>query len=184
MERLSIKVRNCTAIKVTSALRARKGDYILVAEDGTASSVTGRVYHALKAQFGETKKLSASGEEKTPYGQGPIGKASQKYPRNLMRGRIVTALKIPMLTGVLCETVLEAKDTFDGNMCGYIAKICNKLERDGEIEFVHITAPDRNGNMRRQKLWAETRAYNKESLSAHAQTTYTTYDRSTNRATK
>jgi len=156
MEKLSIKVRNCTAIKVTSALRARKGDYILVAEDGTTSSVTGRVYLALKAQFGVAQKLQSSGEAKPPYGEGPIGKASLKYPRPLMRGKIVSTLDGggPMLTGVLCEQVLEAKDTWDRNMVGYIAKICTKLERDGEIEFVHITAPDRNGNMRKQKLWA------------------------------
>ena len=148
MKKINLSLKNVTAIPVTKALRAVKGDYILVEGDGATSVVPSSVFKAMSVLQGH-RQNSALAE--------PFGMLSETNPkRNHVWPQVEAALKekgaltTSQLAGIVDvpfkKTPSEARD--------FIGSVCRSMKEKNVLESVKVDAPNIRGDVRPLSLWA------------------------------
>tara|TARA_R100001143_G_C3329221_1_gene118623 strand:+ start:410 stop:919 length:510 start_codon:yes stop_codon:yes gene_type:complete len=147
MQKINLSLKNVTAIPVTKALRALKGDYILVEEDGSTSVVPSAVFKAMNVLQGHRQNSAP----KVSIQQQP--KAQEK--RNHVWPQVEAALKNKgaLTTAQLAKIVdVPFKDNPSGAR-SYIGGLCRSMKKRNVLESVKVDAPNVRGDIRALSLW-------------------------------
>lgn len=147
MEKINLNLTGVTVIEVTKALRARKGDYILVEKNGDMSVVPAKIYKAMSTLLGH-KRANA-------------GFNAPKYQPQTDKGAVVKPQIIEALKkhSALLTAQLEVYVKIDwlhtvNERRSYIGKICDRLLELGIVEKVKVECPNATGRRSVQSLWA------------------------------
>jgi len=146
MQTINLRLKNVTAIPVTKAIRAVKGDVILVEEDGTTSVISPSVYRAMSILQGHSDSPAS---RETKHSRSQTSKAKRVWPM------IQTALETngALTTSQLAQIVeVPWKEDASGRRA-YIGALCRRRQREGELESVEVEALSVTGQVRMQSLW-------------------------------
>jgi len=149
MQKINLSLKNVTAIPVTKALRAVKGDYILVEGDGATSVVPSSVFKAMSV-LQSHRRNSVPTE---PFG---IQQQKAKAKRNHVWPQVEAALKDKgaLTTAQLAGIVdVPFKDNPSGAR-SYLAGLCRSMKEKNVLESVKVDAPNVRGDVRVLSLWA------------------------------
>jgi len=143
MQKINLSLKNVTAIPVTKALRAVKGDYILVEEDGSTSVIAPPVFRAMSILQGHSDHSAP----RTPKGKSkhlwrqvwPKIKLALEANGELTTSQLATLIEVPW-----GGTPTENRN--------YIGSICRRMKN--ELESVKVEAPNVKGEVRVLSLWA------------------------------
>ena len=159
MQKINLSLKNVTAIPVTKALRAVKGDYILVEGDGSTSVVPSSVFKAMSVLQSHRQTGSQS------FAQKVLQKSLKKTPteaRNYINKRrhvwpqVKAALqdKGALTTSQLAEIVDVPTKNTPTEARNYIFSVCRSMKEKNVLESVKVDAPNVMGDVRPVSLWA------------------------------
>ena len=158
MQKINLSLKNVTAIPVTKALRAVKGDYILVEGDGSTSVVPSAVFKAMTVLSNHRQTGSQSFAQK-------VLQKSLKTPteaRNYINKRrhvwpqVKAALqdKGALTTSQLAEIVDVPWKQTPSEARNFIGSVCHSMEEKNVLESVKVDAPNVRGDVGPVSLWA------------------------------
>lgn len=148
MEKINLSLKNVIVIPVPKAIRAVKGEYLLIQADGTLSVVPGNVYRAMSCL--QKHSHQAKQPVQTKYTR------LQTNQHTRLRPLVLECLQKngPLLTSELALKVDVPWRCRVTDKRAYLVKLCKTMEKNGLLEHVQVEAPSVDGTMRRQSLWA------------------------------
>ena len=149
MQKINLSLRNVTAIPVTKALRAVKGDYILVREDGSTSVVPSAVFRAMGVLQDHSNLLGPRHTETSK----AKGKYKYKHSRTQVWPKIKLALEVngALTTSQLAKIINVPWGGSPTENRNYIGSICRRMKN--ELESVKVEGPNVKGQVRILSLW-------------------------------
>ena len=154
MKTINLSLKNVTAIPVTKALRAVKGDYILVEGDGSTSVVPSAVFKAMTV-LSNHRSNSIPRERSNSIPREPLRvleppKRSHVWPQVEAALKDKGALTTSQLAGIVDvpwkQTPSEARN--------FIGSVCHSMEEKNVLESVKVDAPNVRGDVGPVSLWA------------------------------
>ena len=146
MQKINLSLKNVTAILVTKALRAVKGDYILVEGDGSTSVVPSAVFKAMTVL--SNHRSNSIPREPLRVLEPP--KRSHVWPQVEAALKDKGALTTSQLAGIVDvpfkNTPTEARN--------FIGSVCRSMEEKNVLESVKVDAPNVRGDVGPVSLWA------------------------------
>lgn len=142
MQKINLSLTNVTAIQVTKALRAVKGDYILVEADGATSVVSPAVFRAMTVLQDHTGHAVPQPYRTKEQGSDlvwPQIKAALEKHGALTTSQLAQIVEVPWK-----ETLAEKRT--------YINGIC-RGKKGHVLEAIIVDAPNVRGDVRSVSLW-------------------------------
>ena len=146
MQKINLSLKNVTAIPVTKALRAVKGDYILVEGDGSTSVVPSSVFKAMTVL--SNHRSNSIPREPLRVLEPP--KRSHVWPQVEAalkdKGALTTSQLAQIVDVPFKNTTTEARN--------FIGSVCRSMEEKNVLESVKVDAPNVRGDVGPVSLWA------------------------------
>ena len=146
MQKINLSLKNVTAIPVTKALRALKGDYILVEEDGSTSVVPSAVFRAMDVLQDHSNQR---GPRHTETSKTMPNKAKHVWPQVKLalenKGALTTSQLAGMVEVPWRETPSEIRN--------YIGSLCRCMKRKNKLESIKVEGLNVKGQVRVVSLW-------------------------------
>jgi len=161
MEKVNIKLDNVTAFPLTKAIKGRKGDVIIISEDGETNIIPARVYKSLQ----DVNEFVRSGSKRSGLRK-PSSRARYASPEEMVKARkdILEALRVghTMLISDLVDCVdLPWLGEEHGTVPvpiqkqRWIYKCLHRLQKEGLCQHTEVRTNTNYGRgVVRQTLWA------------------------------
>jgi len=146
MQKINLSLKNVTAIPVTKALRAVKGDYILVEGDGSTSVVPSAVFKAMTV---------LSNHRSNSITREPL-RVLEPPKRSHVWPQVEAALKDKgaLTTSQLAQIVDVPWKQTPSEARNFIGSVCHSMEEKNVLESVKVDAPNVRGDVGPVSLWA------------------------------
>jgi hypothetical protein len=165
MLKLSVNIQDAMVIPVKNAIRAKKGDYLFISDDGKISIVDKKTYTALKSIGGNTSTPKQSSNEEY------IVKRQVKAPPQTaaLRKRVHNTLQKSeggALTGEIINKINGRPDSsrgfaHDKNSYNRVYHALEWLNKHGMIEFIDVeTGPGGINGKSTSRLWSVVKQCN------------------------
>ena len=143
-ETLSLRISNCTVIPVTRAIKARRGDYLLIDQEGTPTVVKGQTYRAL-ASLNQTPQ---KGEAKPIRGDNAIAKDRRDGVLKCLMDSPAGNVGGYGLTTSEIAARLKLQDTVEAS------NACRGLLQRGLVNLVKIPRRNSHGRIVEARVWS------------------------------
>ncbi len=146
IDRLNLNLKSCHVVPITSAIRARKGDYLVVSQDGETTVVGKSAYSALV-------RLEESLTPKPPRKKQAInGTTVEQVNKQIID--LMESVAEPLLTGEIVDRLWPNEpERKSATFLSAVTRSCRMLTEQGRMEVRQHRALDRGGKMRTQLQW-------------------------------
>ena len=162
MLKLSVNIQDAMVIPVKNAIRAKKGDYLFISDDGKISIVDKKTYTALKSISGNTSIAKQSSKEeyvvKRRLKAPPETAALREQVHNILQNSEGGALTGEIINKVNGRPNGSRGFAHDKSAYNRVYHALEWLNNHGMIEYIDVeTGPDGINGKPTSRLWSVTK---------------------------